>query len=113
MLDDTSFKFNVAVPSPVSTCTLFTYTGLVGPFVGNTAFQIKNLGTLKTDSSTSHFDLLYKVENSFTVECTCVSALYVDITYSMTSNCSYLSLVTSESNFKEIAIDYTKIDFNE
>jgi len=112
MLDDTSFKFNVAVPSPVSTCTLFTYTGLVGPFVGNTAFQIKNLGTLKTDSSTSHFELLYKVENSFTVECTCVSALYVDITYSMTSNCSYLSLVSSDSNLKEISIDYSKIDFN-
>ena len=103
-------KFIVAV-SNYTTISALTYTGVPGTLTNNTGYTIKNQGSLTTDTTIDHFEILYLEDLSFTLECTCVSALYVDIAYTFSSNSSYLSMVSSNSSSKEIAVDYSLVDF--
>lgn len=99
-------------PITVSSSILSLYASSPDLQTENLDIKILNLGTLETDSSIPHFELKNQ-EPSFSIECTCVSAFYVDVNYTLTSNCSFLTLVSSSTNMKEISIDYSNIDYKD
>ncbi len=101
----------IVVNSTFTTISYMTYTGVPGTLTNNTGYTIKNQGSLTTDTTIEHFEILYLEDLSFTLECTCVSALYVDIAYTFISSSAYLSMVSSNSSSKEINVDYSLVDF--
>lgn len=82
------------------TCASFSLAPLVvtGSSVpNNTNAELNNVGFVWTESETFKVSVNYNQDEYFEIECSCASAGYVDIGYSLITNTSYLSLGSSDT----------------
>ena len=90
--DPLDFLYDLSPVDPVTFDPIAPISNNNGPLPNNTKIEIIYLGSVYTDPDTVDITVYYLIDDYFEIECSCGSAFYVDLNYTLITDSTYLSL---------------------